>query len=158
MRALWITTALVFAADQASKYAVVHAMSLDRLRAIDIAPPWFNLRMAWNRGVNFGLFSGEEDLIRWVLIGVALAICLWVWIWLRRARAGLWARIAGGLLIGGALGNVVDRVIYGAVADFINMGTPWFANPFSFNIADVAIFLGAAGLVFLPARDSDRAI
>ena len=57
--------------------------------------------------------------------------------------------IAAGIMIGGALGNVVDRLIYGAVADFLNMSCCGIDNPFAFNVADVAIFLGAVGLAFL---------
>lgn len=156
MRSFWTTAALILGLDQLSKYWVVHVMELDRLRAIDVLPPWFNLRMAWNPGVNFGLFGSEEDLTRWVLIGIALAICLFVWLWIRRGGHGFWGRVGGGMLLGGALGNVIDRLAFGAVADFINMSTPWFSNPFSFNVADVAIFLGAALLVLLPAPNKRR--
>ena len=64
------------------------------------------------------------------------------------------AQLAAGLLVGGALGNVIDRVAYGAVADFLNMSLPGWRNPYSFNVADIAIFAGAIGLVFLPARET----
>src|SRR5690606_38487612 len=109
-----------------------------------------NLRMAWNQGVNFGLFASSQELMRWVLIAVALAVCVWVWLWLARARAGRLAQVAGGLLIGGAVGNVIDRVLYGAVADFLNMSLPNWQNPYSFNVADIAIFAGALGLILQP--------
>lgn len=145
----WVAAA-IFVLDQALKYLVVHVMQLDRLREIDVLPPWLNLRMAWNQGVNFGLLASEQDLMRWVLIGIAIAICIWVWIWVWRAALGRFARVAAGLLIGGALGNVVDRVLYGAVADFLNMSVPGWQNPFSFNVADIAIFAGAIGLVLMP--------
>jgi len=65
--------------------------------------------------------------------------------------------MAAGLLVGGALGNVVDRIAYGAVADFINMSLPGWNNPFSFNIADVAIFLGALGLVLFTGKEKHPA-
>ena len=122
------------------------------MRAIDVLPPWLNLRMAWNQGVNFGLFSSDENVMRWVLIAVALAVCTWVWLWLRRGRASTLGRTAGGLLIGGAIGNVIDRLAYGAVADFLNMSLPGWQNPYSFNLADIAIFAGAIGLVLMPAE------
>ncbi|MGZ3215218.1 signal peptidase II [Paracoccus sp. T5] len=145
----WVAAA-IFVLDQALKYLVVHVMQLDRLREIDVLPPWLNLRMAWNQGVNFGLLSSEQDVMRWVLVGIAVAICIWVWIWVWRAALGRFARVAAGLLIGGALGNVVDRILYGAVADFLNMSVPGWQNPFSFNVADIAIFAGAIGLVLMP--------
>ena len=147
----WIVAAVV-AIDQLLKYWVVHVLRLDQLRNLDVLPPWLNLRMAWNQGVNFGLMASEQDLTRWILIGVAVAICAWVWIWLWRSDAGRVARIAGGLLSGGAIGNVIDRVIYGAVADFLNMSLPGWQNPYSFNIADISIFAGAIGLVLMPQK------
>ena len=149
-RAVALTAGLVLLADQALKYVVVHLLALDQRREIDLLDPWLNLRMAWNQGVNFGLFSSEVDVMRWVLVAVALAVCLWVGIWVGRARPGRLARISAGMLIGGALGNVIDRLAYGAVADFLNMSLPGWSNPYSFNLADIAIFLGALGLVVQP--------
>ncbi len=155
MRTLGLTAALVFVADQISKYWVLHVLGLDRVRAIDVAPPWLNLRMAWNQGINFGLMSSETDVMRWVLIAVSLAICVWVILWVRKA-GGRAAQAAAGLLVGGALGNVVDRLAYGAVADFLNMSLPGWTNPYSFNVADIAIFAGAIGLIFLPSDPDPR--
>lgn len=146
-------TAAVLLIDQISKYLVVHLLELDRLGAIDVLPPWLNLRMAWNRGINFGLFSGEDNITRWLLIALALAISVWVWRWVGRSAHRIWVQVAAGLLIGGALGNVIDRIAYGAVADFLNMSLPFWANPYSFNVADIAIFLGAAGLVLFTGED-----
>ena len=148
----WVA-GVVILLDQALKYWVVHVMELDRVRSIDLLPPWLNLRMAWNEGVNFGLLSSEQDFMRWVLVAIAVVICLWVWFWLKRSAPGRIARIAGGLLIGGAIGNVIDRLYFGAVADFLNMSLPNWQNPYSFNVADIAIFAGAIGLILMPARD-----
>ncbi|NNF24388.1 MAG: signal peptidase II [Rhodobacteraceae bacterium] len=143
-----LTTGLaVLAADQISKIAVVHLMDLKTLLAIDVWPPYLNFRMAWNYGINFGLFSNSADLMRWVLVAVALAISAWVILWLHRDNQGRMAQISGGLLVGGAIGNVIDRIAYGAVADFLNMSCCGFSNPYSFNIADIAIFAGAIGLI-----------
>jgi signal peptidase II len=147
MRVLWLTAAAVFVLDQASKYYVVQVLDLKSRLAIDVVPPFLNLRMAWNTGVNFGLLSGGADAMRWVLIALALAISGWVLWWIRGQAAGPWLQVAGGLLVGGALGNVVDRVVYGAVADFLNMSCCGIANPFAFNVADIAIFAGAIGLI-----------
>ncbi len=152
MRATWITLLTVFLLDQVSKYAVVHAMGLDRKLVIYVLNPWLNFRMAWNKGVNFGLFANSAEVMRWGLIALALVISGWVWLWIARSEEGLRARIAAGLLIGGALGNVVDRVLYGAVADFLNVSVPGLHNPFSFNVADISIFIGAAGLMLFTGR------
>ncbi|MDK8872372.1 signal peptidase II [Paracoccus sp. SSJ] len=148
---------LVFLLDQALKYLVVHVLRLDQLREIDVIDPWLNLRMAWNQGMNFGLFASDVEVMRWVLIGIALAVCLWVGIWIGRAKPSRFAQVSAGLLIGGALGNVVDRLTYGAVADFLNMSLPGWRNPYSFNVADIAIFLGAMGLVLLPPEKKPAA-
>ncbi|MFV0409728.1 MAG: signal peptidase II [Paracoccus sp. (in: a-proteobacteria)] len=157
LRMLGWATALVLLLDQISKYYVVHVLRLDRVREIDVLPPWLNLRMAWNQGVNFGLFSSSQDIMRWVLVGVALAVCGWVYLWVCRVRPGGWSQLAAGLLIGGALGNVIDRIGYGAVADFLNMSLPNWQNPYSFNIADIAIFAGAIGLILIPPqRDAEE--
>lgn len=153
LRAALIVAAVIIAIDQLTKYIVVHALNLKVIQELTVWEPWLNLRMAWNQGVNFGLFSSDVEVMRWVLIAVALAVCLWVAVWLWRARPGRLAQVASGLLIGGALGNVIDRVAYGAVADFLNMSLPGWRNPYSFNVADIAIFAGALGLVFLPARE-----
>ncbi|MTH65327.1 signal peptidase II [Paracoccus shanxieyensis] len=142
--------AAIFLLDQALKYVVVHVLDLDRVREIDVLDPWLNLRMAWNQGMNFGLFASDVDTTRWVLIAIAFAVCLWVAIWVGRAKPRRFAQLSAGMLIGGALGNVVDRFLYGAVADFLNMSLPGWQNPFSFNVADIAIFLGAIGLVLMP--------
>lgn len=153
MRIATFTAATVLILDQVSKYAVLHVMDLDRRLAIDVWPPFFNLRMAWNRGVNFGLFSNDAEVMRWVLIVVALTISALVWLWVRREPPRLATQLAVGLLVGGALGNVVDRIAYGAVADFINMSCCGISNPFAFNVADIAIFAGAVGLVVFAGRD-----
>jgi signal peptidase II len=84
-----------------------------------------------------------------VLIGVALAICVGVLIWVWRTPMSNWATAAAGLLIGGALANVLDRLLYGYVLDFLNVSCCGINNPFVFNIADVFIFAGAIGLIFL---------
>lgn len=137
-----------FLADQASKYIVVHLLSLETLHRIEVFPPLLNFRMAWNTGINFGLLSDDSDAARWVLIAIALLICIFVVYWVHRDRPGRVGLFAAGLLVGGALGNVVDRVLYGAVADFLNMSCCGFNNPYAFNLADVFIFIGAFGLAF----------
>lgn len=147
MRAVFWVGFWTFLADQASKYLVVHWMNLRELHEIIAIPGIFNLRMAWNYGINFGLFSEDNNLTRWVLVAVALVISGAVLWWTHYEENGHAAKISAGLLIGGALGNVVDRLLYGAVADFINVTCCGFNNPYSFNIADIAVFAGALGMV-----------
>jgi len=147
MRLVLLVALGIFALDQVSKRVVVFGLNLIERGEIDVWPPFLVFRMAWNRGVNFGLFSSNADLMRWILIAVAIAISVWVYIWVKREGAGRWAQVSAGLLIGGALGNVVDRVAYGAVADFLNMSCCGIENPYAFNVADISIFAGAFGLV-----------
>lgn len=147
MRLTLSVAAGTFALDQATKLGVVFGLNLIERGEIDVVPPFLVFRMAWNRGVNFGLLTSNADLMRWILIAVAVAISVWVWLWVRREGARRWAQVSAGLLIGGALGNVVDRVAYGAVADFLNMSCCGIENPYAFNVADIAIFAGAIGLV-----------
>ncbi|MBK0325989.1 signal peptidase II [Rhodobacteraceae bacterium F11138] len=155
---LWSVLA-AFLADQASKYVVIHAMSLWQRLSIDVLPPFLTFRYGENRGINFGLLDGDSDLTRWLLIGFSLIVVLAVWIWVNRQHGNsVWMQICGGFLIGGALGNVIDRLLYGYVLDFLNMSCCSINNPFVFNLADVFIFIGAIGLVvFEPASRARKA-
>ena len=152
MRVLWQSAAIVFVLDQFTKVLVVQFMGLATRGSIEVLPPFVTFRMAWNRGVNFGLFAGEGDTTRWILVALAVAISGWVVFWLSRERPGRWGMISGGVLVGGALGNVIDRLIYGAVADFLNVTCCGIDNPYSFNVADIAIFVGAVGLILFTGR------
>ncbi|KEJ97335.1 signal peptidase II [Sulfitobacter pseudonitzschiae] len=156
MRLVAISALIALLLDQVSKYAVVHGMELARVRAIDVLPPLLNFRYGENRGINFGLMDGDGDLARWVLVVLALLICCAVLWWLRGAPQRPIVFVSAGLLIGGALGNVVDRVFYGYVLDFLNMSCCGIRNPFVFNVGDIFIFAGAIGLVFF-AQDKKRA-
>ena len=147
MRPLFWTATLTFLIDQISKYYVLHVLKLDIVKYIDVFAPFLTFRMAWNRGVNFGIGAGLD--MRWILIGLAIVISVGVLIWLWHSGGTRWMMISAGLLIGGALGNVVDRLAYGAVADFLNMSCCGIENPYAFNVADIAIFIGAVGLAFL---------
>lgn len=151
-RYLIIWAVIIFAADQLSKYLVVHVMDLANRVVIDVWPGFLTFIMAWNYGINFGLFAGQGDLVRWLLTGVAVLITIGVIFWVRSQNRAI-VFISAGVLIGGALGNVIDRVIYGAVADFLNVTCCGIRNPFSFNVADIAIFVGAAGLILFATDD-----
>ncbi|MGB2893652.1 MAG: signal peptidase II [Albidovulum sp.] len=153
MRLVTQTALGVFALDQATKILVVHTLDLWSRQHIAVLPPWLTFRMAWNQGINFGLLSSDGNLARWALILMALGISAWVWLWVRREPHSRIVKLSAGCLIGGAMGNVVDRLLYGAVADFLNMSAPGFDNPYSFNVADIAIFAGAIGLVVFTGRE-----
>ncbi|PQV55588.1 signal peptidase II [Defluviimonas denitrificans] len=156
MRLVVLTAAATFALDQITKFTVVEVMDLSARHQIDVLPPWLTFRMAWNQGINFGLMSHSSDLARWALIALAVVISAWVWLWVRREPHSTIVKLSAGMLIGGAAGNVIDRIIYGAVADFLNMSVPGFQNPYSFNVADIAIFAGAIGLVIFTGREKTR--
>lgn len=154
MRLIFLAAFVAFAIDQFSKIIVVHAMRLDQLLVIDVLPPVLVFRMGWNRGINFGLFDGNSDVLRWGLIALAVVISGAITLWARSQQRPI-ARLAAGALVGGALANALDRVVYGAVADFLNMSCCGIVNPFTFNLADVAIFAGAIGLIFF-ADDAQK--
>ena len=102
--------------------------------------------MAWNKGINFGLFEGDSALQVYILTMISVVISTVFFIWLRNSTSFLMQLLAA-LVIGGALGNAIDRILYGAVADFINVTCCGFRNPYSFNLADVFIFMGLIGLL-----------
>lgn len=156
MRLATTIAALVLAADQGSKWFVVAGLRLDERFFIEVIPGIFNLSMAWNRGINFGLFASDSDAARWGLIALALAISGWVWLWAWRQRENRLMQVSAGFLVGGALGNVTDRLTWGAVADFINVTCCGIANPYAFNLADAAIFIGAIGLILFGGRKTTR--
>ena len=109
--------------------------------------PFLDLILVWNRGVSYGLLTQEHDLGRWLLIALGVAGAILFGWWLKSTR-GLFAAISLGLVIGGALSNVIDRLIHGAVADFFlfHVGAfEWYV----FNLADVWIVAGAVGLVLV---------
>lgn len=147
-----ITGIATLAADQLSKWLVVSILHLGEVGRIAVFPPYLNFHMAWNRGVNFGLFPQGSEAGRWLLVAVSLAICLWVVLWLRREKHRTLAMISGGVMVGGALGNVADRLARGAVADFLNVSCCGVDNPYAFNLADAAIFVGAVGLILFAGK------
>ena len=134
---------LVFTLDQATKWWIVTDV-MNPPRFIPVFPS-FNLVMGWNRGVSFGMFDSASPPNQWLLIGLALIIVAVLLIWLKRADSRL-ISTALGMIIGGALGNVMDRIHYGAVADFLDFYVGNFHWP-AFNVADVGITIGVIVLV-----------
>ena len=106
---------------------------------------FFNLVMVWNRGVSFGLLASDSEVTRWVLVGFALVVSGVLAVWMARTPRPM-LRLVLGAIIGGALGNVVDRARFGAVADFFDVHAFGYHWP-AFNIADSAISLGVVVLL-----------
>jgi signal peptidase II len=145
--------ALVAALDQLSKWIIV-AHVMNPPVPIEVTS-FFNLVLAHNRGVSFGMFAAGSELGKWILVGLALMISGFLVRWLFQSSSPF-SIIALGLILGGAVGNVIDRVLVGAVVDFLDFhafGTHWPA----FNVADTTIFLGAAGLIFESFLSKDEA-
>lgn len=134
---------LVFLLDQASKWLILEVI-MQPPRVIEVLPV-FNLVLTFNRGVSFGLFGQAADWMPWVLIGLSLVIVAGLTVWLRRQERWLPA-LALGLVIGGALGNVIDRLLLGAVVDFLDVHAYGWHWP-AFNIADSGITVGVGLLI-----------
>jgi signal peptidase II len=128
----------VIALDQLSKYWVLNVHRLPERISTPVLP-FFDLTMVWNRGVSFGLLRADEDVGRWLLAAFSLIVSGALIVWARKAERP-WTALALGLVIGGALGNLIDRVRFGAVADFLDFTDLYF--PWIFNVADSAITVG----------------
>lgn len=138
LRGVLIAAGVLFA-DQALKFYVLFGLGLMEQKVIAVTS-FFNLALAWNTGISFSLLDGGEET-RWLLTAGMLIITLILIIWYFRTDEAL-PRLALPFVVGGALGNVVDRVQYGAVVDFLDFhyaGYHWY----TFNIADTAIVCGA---------------
>jgi len=131
--------------DQASKYWMLYIYDMPARGKVYITP-FFDLVMVWNKGISYGLFQQNTAAGRYILLGITLTAIVALVIWLSRAHGALLA-LALGSIIGGALGNALDRWIYGAVADFFSahaFGFYWYI----FNLADTAIVAGVAMLLY----------
>ncbi len=148
LRRSMMIVALVFVLDQATKHFVLYGLDfISQPEGYRIAVmPFFDLAMVWNRGISYGLLQAGSAFERWLLVIVSASlIAVLVW-WLLTIKERLLA-IAIAMMIGGALGNLVDRVLYGAVADFFLLHAfsfEWYV----FNIADSAIVLGVALMAY----------
>lgn len=141
-----IAALVTLAADQASKLWLLHVTGLPVNYPVDFLP-FIEFTPVWNRGVSWGMFQQESGLGRWVLTAfqVVAALALMVWLWRARGRMNA---LGLGLIIGGAIGNAIDRAMYGAVFDFIHFHTPVFDFTYVFNVADAAIVLGVPCLLY----------
>ncbi len=144
-RLFLIAFVITLALDQASKLWLYFIVDIAARQPIEVTP-FFNLILVWNFGVSYGMFQQSTETGRWVLtiFKVVAAVALTFWAWRSQEK---WLNIGLGLIAGGAIGNAIDRVIYGAVLDFAH----FFWNGFSwyvFNIADAAIVAGVGFLLY----------
>ena len=147
MYRILIYSFLFCAIDQLSKWLIVFYFQLSTKLRIDLNNQFLNLHMAWNKGINFGLFESESSLQVYLLFLISVLISGVLLFWVRKTK-NFAIQLSSSLVIGGAVGNAIDRLLYGSVADFINLTCCGIKNPFSFNVADVFIFIGIIGLIY----------
>jgi signal peptidase II len=147
--------AAIIVVDQITKSWVLSGLQLQLGRPLEVLPI-FNLTLVYNRGVSFGLFQSPEgqEAIRWTLAVFSLVVALGLIVWVRKAVKPLTA-VAIGLIIGGALGNLIDRVRFGYVVDFLDFSGLHF--PWVFNVADSGITIGVALLLAETLLTPDKA-
>jgi signal peptidase II len=141
----WIIAAAVFLLDQLSKWWILGPLALPYRDQIELLPVF---RLVWvaNHGVSMGFLTANSSLQRWALALVTAGIALFVAAWLWRERR-TWDVVALGLVLGGAAGNILDRVRFGHVTDFLNLHFGAWSPFLVFNVADAAISIGVALLV-----------
>jgi len=150
--------AIVFVLEQVTKWVVLGPLDLRNTRIVEVLP-FFRLQYTENPGISLGLFPASSDAMRWILVVVTAAIAAGVAYWISREEKR-WDQIALGMVLGGALGNIIDRVRHGYVVDFADLFfrfiprsvCPSFENGechpfFIFNVADAAISIGVAILL-----------
>jgi signal peptidase II len=149
LRAGAIAAIAALAIDQASKLWLLYVFDIAHRGAVRVTP-FFDLVLAWNVGISFGWFQTENQLAQVALIAIKAVAVIVLGIWMARSRT-LLATLALGLIIGGAVGNGIDRFLHGAVVDFalfhLDIGGNTY-NWYVFNLADVAIVAGVAALLY----------
>ncbi len=144
LRAGLFLAILVLFLDQVSKLAILEWVQ-PQAAGISITG-FLAIVLVWNRGMSFGMFNVDDAIVPWALGGLAVAVAVGIIWWLARAKR--WLVIAGlALVLGGAVGNLLDRMIYGAVVDFVLLHAGGWHFP-AFNVADSAITLGVAALLW----------
>jgi signal peptidase II len=147
--------AIVVFLDQLSKW-LIRDVVLDTARYIEVTN-FFNIVEVWNRGVSFGLFASDSPWTPHLLSALAIAISIVLIVWLRKAETTFQA-LALGIVIGGAVGNVIDRLIWGQVYDFMDFHAAAYHWP-AFNVADATIFAGVSLILldgFIAKRGDER--
>ncbi|MEP0232811.1 signal peptidase II [Roseibium sp.] len=131
--------------DQASKLWLLYSFNLAQAGPVAVVPV-LDIVLVWNRGISYGLFQQDGDFGRWILAIGTVAATIGLWIWSVRAETRFLA-LALALIVGGAIGNGIDRLAYGAVVDFVHFHVGTFSW-YVFNLADVWIVAGVAGLLY----------
>ncbi|HEY8615669.1 signal peptidase II [Phenylobacterium sp.] len=149
----YAVAAVTVALDQLSKAWILYGLELPARGSVPVAGP-LNFTMVWNQGVSFGLLRADQDLMRWALALFAIGVSVVLAVWVRKAGRPVLAW-ALGFIMGGAVGNVIDRIRWGAVADFIDVSAIGFF-PWVFNVADAAINIGIALLLLDMIRGEKR--
>jgi signal peptidase II len=143
------TAAMAAAIDQGMKVWLLYGFGLTERSRIPVTP-FLDLVLAWNTGISYGLFQQSGALWQWVLLAFKLIAVGLLLAWMARTRSRL-GGIALGLIVGGAIGNAVDRTLHGAVMDFVLFhlaGPTWTFQWYVFNLADAVIVAGVVGLVY----------
>jgi len=146
--------AIVFALDQLAKGIVAGPLALQSVRQI-VLLPIFNLTWTENQGISLGLFNAESEIGRWLLVAVTGAIAIAVAVWIGREK-GRGDQIALGMVLGGALGNILDRIRFGYVVDFADLHFGDFRPFLVFNVGDAAISIGVVILLLRAFLTRDK--
>ena len=153
-----VVAAVTITFDQASKFWLLYGLHLD-LKTPMAVTPFLDLVLTWNTGISYGLFPQQGPVGPWALLAFKIAAVAFLWAWLSRAQSRLMA-LALGLIIGGAVGNAVDRLHWPGVMDFVLLHAEvggrnlrWYV----FNLADVAIVAGVVGLLYESLQRGDAA-
>ncbi len=140
----WVALA-TFALDQASKLYLLYGYDLPVREPLVLAP-FLELVVAWNQGISYGLFKQNTEVGRWALVAVQIAAAIGLSLWMVRASGRILV-LSLALIVGGAAGNALDRIVFGAVFDFVHFHVgawSWYV----FNVADAAIVAGVIGLLY----------
>ncbi|WP_118856236.1 signal peptidase II [Sphingomonas mesophila] len=141
----WLTALTIFVVDQITKWIVISPLQLKDRFQIELLPI-FNLTWTENRGISLGLGQAETDFQRWLLVGGTALVAALVGFWITREKAR-GDQFALALVFGGALGNIVDRIRFGYVVDFLDLHFGDFRPFLVFNVADAAISIGVVVLL-----------
>jgi signal peptidase II len=142
-----------FAADRLHKWIMLDVVEIGRRGLIEVTP-FLDFVIVWNFGVSYGLFQQQTAVGQYLLVAINVVVAAALWVWLSRMDTRLQA-VSVGLVIGGAIGNAVDRLFYGAVADFFHLHA-WGWSWYVFNVADMAIVAGVAGLLYDSFRQGHK--
>lgn len=141
----WTVALAILVADQLSKWVMISILHLQQVGQITLLPI-FNFTWTENRGISLGLAQAESELGRWLLVGMTAAIASGIAWWItREPRRG--DQVALGMVLGGAIGNIMDRVRYGYVVDFLDLHFGDWRPFYVFNVSDAAISIGVVILL-----------